>query len=287
MFWVGIVLYSFVPMREATTPPIVVTTADYILTALCLHGFHPNSMNSVVPGGWTIAVEMTFYFFAPLLFYFITNWQKALTFLLATLLIYLVAVLFLNHIYISHLVWNEVSVSVFNNYAYRWFPRQLPVFACGMLTYFISNSLPRQFFTRQTGLLLLATAIILLQAAIDMGDHGDIPIPQEVYFSIGFSFLFLGLQCHPAKLFVNSFTRLLGKISYSGYLLHFTVLLVTMNLSKILFPELAKHDTMQFLFLFITTVAFTIPVAWLTYRFVESPFISLGLKLVNFSESRN
>ena len=38
------------------------------LTAMFLHGWHPETITSVVPGGWSIAFEMTFYLFVPYLF---------------------------------------------------------------------------------------------------------------------------------------------------------------------------------------------------------------------------
>ena len=37
------------------------------LTALFLNGYHPEMVTSVVPGGWSIVVEMTFYLVLPLL----------------------------------------------------------------------------------------------------------------------------------------------------------------------------------------------------------------------------
>ncbi|MCX5882897.1 MAG: acyltransferase family protein, partial [Deltaproteobacteria bacterium] len=42
------------------------------LTALFLHGFHPETITSVVPGGWSIAVEMNFYLVLPLLLHHLT-----------------------------------------------------------------------------------------------------------------------------------------------------------------------------------------------------------------------
>ena len=38
---------------------------DNLSTAFFLHGLHPEAINSVIPGGWSIAVEMTFYLFFP------------------------------------------------------------------------------------------------------------------------------------------------------------------------------------------------------------------------------
>jgi peptidoglycan/LPS O-acetylase OafA/YrhL len=287
-------------MRQMTTPPIVVTIPDYILTAFCLHGFHPFSMNSVVPGGWTIAVETTFYFFAPLLFGFITNWQRALAFLLVTLLILRESIFCLHYLYYDHLIWNDVSESIFKTYTYSWFPNQLPVFACGIVTYFVSQSLPSQFLTKKIGLLLLATAAVLIQAAVGVGAHGFIPIPEQLYFSVGFLFIFLGLKCYPTKVLVNSFTQFLGKISYSGYLVHFAALFICVKIchhyfqTLMILPDLniltaggvivSAHQTTRFILLFITTVMLTIPIAWLTYKFIEAPFISLGSRLVRYCE---
>ena len=73
MFWVGIVLYAFAPGREHYYQDWNMGFSYYFLTAVLQHGWHPNYINSVVPGGWTIAVEATFYIIAPLLFVWIKN----------------------------------------------------------------------------------------------------------------------------------------------------------------------------------------------------------------------
>lgn len=53
MFWLAI---PFFLLLNGKAPAWEVATI-----ALFVHGFHPQSINSVVPGGWSIAVEMTFY----------------------------------------------------------------------------------------------------------------------------------------------------------------------------------------------------------------------------------
>lgn len=50
-------------------------------TALFLHGFHPETINSVVPGGWSIAVEMSFYLILPFLIVKIKSIKTCLFFL--------------------------------------------------------------------------------------------------------------------------------------------------------------------------------------------------------------
>src|ERR1700728_1944286 len=144
----------------------------------------------------SIGVEATFYLLAPCLFCLVTGWKRALSFLLGTLLICKIVNKSFDYIYHHHLIWNEVSASIYGNFLYWWFPSQLPVFACGILAYFISRSLPVEFLTKQNGWLLLATAAILIQSAVGVASLGIIPIPGQLYFAIGFLFLFLGLKCH-------------------------------------------------------------------------------------------
>ncbi len=62
LFWFGIVLYYFV-LGNGPSPwaPEGVHLWQYAATATFTHGWLPTSINSVVPGGWSIAVEMTFF----------------------------------------------------------------------------------------------------------------------------------------------------------------------------------------------------------------------------------
>src|SRR6201996_239992 len=62
LFWLAIPLYLALngtgPRLDA---PDGIGPLQVTLTALFLHGFWPDSINSVVPGDWSIAAEMTFY----------------------------------------------------------------------------------------------------------------------------------------------------------------------------------------------------------------------------------
>src|SRR5206468_2969412 len=51
-----------------------------VLNILFLHGFNVYANNSVVPGGWSIAVEMVFYCLVPLLYRIIKNLNTAVIF---------------------------------------------------------------------------------------------------------------------------------------------------------------------------------------------------------------
>jgi len=45
-------------------------TSDILLNLLFIHALSDSAINNVVPGGWSIGVEMLFYLIAPLLFFF-------------------------------------------------------------------------------------------------------------------------------------------------------------------------------------------------------------------------
>jgi len=76
--------YGFGPRAGA---PYGLNGWHILWTATFLNGWHPEMINSVVPVGWSIAVEMTFYLFAPLLFARIKNIRHALLLVLVALIL--------------------------------------------------------------------------------------------------------------------------------------------------------------------------------------------------------
>lgn len=80
LFWIAIPVYLLINGYEKNYwAPEGINNLQIFLTATFLHGFWPNSINSVVPGGWSIAVEMTFYALFP---FFILNIKRRSVYLL-------------------------------------------------------------------------------------------------------------------------------------------------------------------------------------------------------------
>jgi peptidoglycan/LPS O-acetylase OafA/YrhL len=76
LYYIGILYYLWQDgfgSRYWLSDQELVTTANILSNIFFVHGFNPYWMNSVVPGGWSIAVEMLFYCIAPLLFVKIKN----------------------------------------------------------------------------------------------------------------------------------------------------------------------------------------------------------------------
>src|SRR5579862_5415597 len=77
LFWLAILFYSLFPgvmpaFWLSQWAPDGVRPSYFALTACFLHGWHPYTFNSIVPGGWSIAVEMTFYAIFPFLYRFLS-----------------------------------------------------------------------------------------------------------------------------------------------------------------------------------------------------------------------
>tara|TARA_R110001583_G_scaffold7158_5_gene35649 strand:+ start:19954 stop:20658 length:705 start_codon:yes stop_codon:yes gene_type:complete len=88
MFYLAIIIYiSFYGMAERLFTPNGIEWWYIPLTALFIHGWYPESINSIVPGGWSIAVEMTFYLMVPYLFSKLTSIKITLIALLLSLVL--------------------------------------------------------------------------------------------------------------------------------------------------------------------------------------------------------
>jgi peptidoglycan/LPS O-acetylase OafA/YrhL len=277
MFWVGILIYAFLPGREhyyETYPP---GPLHYTLTALLAHGWHPFCFNNVVPGGWTIADEMSFYLLAPLLFFAIKNWKRAALFFCASLLIAWGAHEALRIATNHKWIFAQVPMDILQQFAGKWFPSQSPVFACGILAFYLVKALPEKFHTKQNGTILLAAALALLICAVGIGSHGIFTEP--VVFALGFLLLMLALAVYPLPLIVNPAIRFLGRVSYSFYLLHFVFMDWEIKFLRAHFPNIFDNALVAYFVLFAITLVIVTTVSWLTWKFIEQPFIQLGARL--------
>ncbi len=91
MFYLAIffyaLLYGFSPRYWA---PNGIEWWFIPLTMFFSHGFHPETINSIVPGGWSIAVEMCFYATLPLLLSYVTSMRTCAFVMVLSILGYVV-----------------------------------------------------------------------------------------------------------------------------------------------------------------------------------------------------
>lgn len=243
---------------------------------LFLNGASPRGINAVAVGGWSVAVETTFYLFLPLLHrYFRTVKSTALLFVISSALCGPLSV------WLAHRASNPASQQYF---AFYWFPVEFPVFALGMLAYCIwARYIWSIKGERELSLLLILASVLIFWGCLPFTDDQLYPS------SLLFLTLILALSIHPWAVLVNPFTRFLGKISYSLYLFHFFVVIALGSLVSRLGPA-SRHIVGRpagFALAFVLLLCISVPICMFTWKFIEQPGITLGRGWIIHREQRS
>jgi peptidoglycan/LPS O-acetylase OafA/YrhL len=159
--------------------------------------------------------------------------------------------------------------------------RHLPIFAAGILTYQIYTSFdPDEVDAGRyvdVGNALITCGFFCYFSLLE----GWLPnVFGDLYYwqGIAYGCIFLGLALSPWKLVVSRVARYLGKISYSLYLNHPTVVLLLTPIYRWFYLQ-TPYLTVALLASVALTFAFTVPLSILTYKFIEVPGIALGKSL--------
>jgi len=277
MFYLAFGIYCVAPalFKGQVFPPLGTVLGTLTFT----NGWNPSWLlgaNDVVPGGWSIGVEMSFYIVFPLVFLALRDFPRALT---ALALCLVLAVggwpLLLQHPPID-------DADLWERFIFVWLPNQLPIFLFGICAYFVMfgpEGRLAMFFKRagprlNACLFMLAMAVLL--AAPQWLDD-----PRAVFLYGGaFALLALCLYRQPYRWLVNRPLQHIGKISFSGYLTHFFMLQVARKvLAKVHAGDHLNPD-LYFVATVVLALAGTVLVSSATYRLVEVPGQALGKRLI-------
>jgi peptidoglycan/LPS O-acetylase OafA/YrhL len=274
MFYIAIVVYTLLDGFAASYwAPNGIKWWFVLLTACFLHGFHPETIDSVVPGGWSIAVEMTFYLVFPLLMKYIKSIPGCIAFLALSLLLRKLSIVIYSQIFTG--LYPADQQYLVSSFLFQNFFAQLPVFAIGILSCFIfanTSELKRRVLVFDCVFALIA----LLQLLVLLRFHMNF-LSNYIVFSGLFALGALNLAAFPVGLFVNRFTSLIGEISFSMYLVHFAAIYF---LSKIGFTSLFKGGDLSSMLYYLCVVAVTVLASRYLYAMVETRGISLGKQLI-------
>ena len=255
---------------------------DIIVGFLFLNGLNPLTINSVVAGGWSIAVETTFYLILPWLYHHFNTVRRSL-------ILFVIAAPILGGF--SRFLARSSPNSIYEQYfAFLWFPVEFPVFVLGILAYclwrdHIKGRVKNSDRSKDVSLALLLGSFMLYCGSLPFTDR-------QLYFS---SFLFLplilSLSIHAWPILVNRITRFLGKISYSLYLVHFFSLALIAHLLRLL-DNSSSHLATRYVYhrvsglglVLFLLIGISVPVCVLTWRFLEQPGIRLGQRLIAIRE---
>lgn len=272
MYYIGILFYVVQNRIGFAASPETVqhfTTSNIISNFTFLHGFNPYWMSSIVPGGWSIAIEMTFYALLPFLFSRIKTINQAFYFFIISVFLRILFHLLL-------LKFPLISFdSLWTEYLFLYFPSQLPLFALGIIMYFIICE--KKLTNVLSGkALLISSGLLLAILSIDF-------IPTQIAFGIAFLILGVALSKYNFKLIVNPVIEYIGTISFSMYLVHFAVFQWLTNLN---FIDYSANGIVNYCARFLIGTALTVIISSVTYYLIEIPFQKLGKKLIDKMEKK-
>jgi len=241
------------------------------LTACFLNGWCPGTIKSVVPGGWSIAVEMTFYLLVPFLFARLKSIKATVLALLISTILANVAsaavIQFLSPRYA------DAQKYIVEYFAHLWFASQLPVFILGIVLYHLIKR-QRQGDKRGGALLLAASLLLLLALAVRTPASF---LANQLLHGVAFVSFALSLHRWPCVALVNRATVWIGRLSYSVYLVHFMVLRI---LKSVFADGFGVTGNQGCVLAFLLVLGASLGVSSLTYRFVETPGINLGKSII-------
>jgi peptidoglycan/LPS O-acetylase OafA/YrhL len=278
-------LFYFLILATLVRDRIIVhahhSLAEIAASATFVFNLIPEQQQGFVWASWTIGVEMLFYAVFPLIYKRVQKTGDAVAMIAAFLFAWLVFQLMLDYSTMpeawkaSFLQWSVL--------------KHMPVFASGVLLYHLLVSMPAEevhaghHSARGNALVWLG---ILGFASLLQGWLPDIFGNGYYWQAVMFGLLFMGLALSPWRVFVNAGTRFLGKISYSIYLNHPTVVLLLTPA----YHAIYKHGdslTLSFLACAALTFAVVLPLSYLTYRYIEEPGIEMGKRVANWFKARH
>ncbi len=283
MFWIAILLYLW---RDGLAPrywaPDGISGTDILLTTLSLHGVSAKTINAIVPGGWSIAVETSFYLVLPFLFKYVRSLRGALIVVFLTL----AAGGVLTAWYVSDISPQFPQAQSYlphNFVSLFWLPAQLPVFSLGLVLFFLfryteaseSGSNP------EVGWLWVLVALALMAAFSNYVQAKW--LPNHFLFGIAFMLFSLGLLTHRIEILDNRIIQFIGRVSYSIYLLHEFVIGCVSSILQELGIAFGRGDAAYAsAFLVVTVLATMLSAA--TYYLVELPFMRMAGRIAHGPE---
>ncbi|MBC8065419.1 MAG: acyltransferase [Chlorobia bacterium] len=242
---------------------------------LFVHSLFPTTINVAPPGGWSIGVEMLFYLILLWVFRWVHNLKSAAALLAATILLALGARLITGNI--------RGEDHLMGEFFHYYLPNQLYVFAIGICAYFIVKVPLNRDEPAKPALGWMAFLISSILCLFVLSLVRTSSILFEIPFAVCLAGLVVSLANWRPNVLVNPVTCLLGKLSFSIYLVHFVML----DLSVGLFKRFGVADGIfGTLSLFAVVTLLTVAVAAVTKRWIEDPGIDLGRRFIRQMDSK-
>ncbi len=270
-------LYLAVALTRLLWPAVLGSRHGAALSLVYLSWVAPSTISCGAAGAWSIATEAGFYMTLPFLFRWIKTPRRALVLAgIASAIGYIV----------------NPALAIRSGDSEYWLfkslPANYPTFMLGMCLYFLwqryvqtNVKLDQEDRRTLSAFILFAFVVFYLYGL----PFSAIKLTAE---SLILALLVLAVLLHPWPALVNRFTILVGKLSFSLYLLHFYV---ARFVERVLIhlgtrSHLASTAPFQVAAEYLLTLAITLPLAALTWTFLEKPGIRLGQRVIRYLEGR-
>jgi peptidoglycan/LPS O-acetylase OafA/YrhL len=278
-------------------PPHGFDFGQMLATGTFVNAWHPVLIPTVperwmvVPGGWSIGVEFTFYVVFPLIASRVRSPHRAVMFFVLALALGCAA-----NAIAQPLLQPTYGAIPVANFLYFWFPNQLPIFALGTILYCVILKLWARPEKKIVTLLhRYGTATVFLCVGAS-ATAANIPFPTRLPFkpplyiptlliaSLIFMVAVSVLSVAPRPLFVNRMICSLGRVSFSAYLLHFAMLHKLPQVFPAFFDVRASGWPAIFacFSLWVAALGLTYAASWLTFRVIELPSMAVGRQLIEW-----
>lgn len=243
---------------------------EILASVFFIFNFVPQGSEGFVWASWTIGVEMVFYAIFPFIYYISANAARIISAILIALLLSVAFKQFVSYASV---------IIVFKPTFYQFsFFRQLPSFIFGILGYYVVSRREIFHFSKSVGAALVLGAFYGFYSLLN--GSLNIIFPDLLYWQAAlYTLLLVGISVYPAAILVNRVTTFLGRISYSIYLNHPTIVYFLFPVYKSVYawgaPNSVKFGTSAALTLFCV-----IAVSYATYHLIEKPGILMGRRLL-------
>lgn len=218
LYYTGIIIYGsldfFLRYTGARVGPSPYTFGNIISNVLFVHGFVPSAFNNIVPGGWSIATEMTFYAIFPALLVCV----RAIQTRFGTAAVFWLSGGWLILDVVVQSLAERSGLKIDNNsILYCNIINQMPVFLIGIgayYRYFVDKSAP--FPTWLSALSFIVLSCAAWVSLLSGGVLGLALLPTLA----GFAFFFLVDLARKSVTNSGPLERI-GQVSFSIYIFHF------------------------------------------------------------------
>lgn len=256
MFYFGIILYLLLSrLTTLSLPTDSASTIDVIATVLFVHGWLPSAINTVVPGGWSIAAEAMFYVVFPLLLRAVRHPRRMLAILLGGYILAGIA-----NLTLSRLLGSTPGGIEF---ARQFWLVHAPAFIGGCWLATLPSPTGRwRSFAR------IALPLSILGLLVDSQLRGH----SNVLVAIALLTLFVwSAGAMRPRLLEGRLLPLIGEISFSLYILQFAILGALHPLATM--TEAAFGPIPALAIIYLAALLVTGAASWLTWRWIEKPAI--------------